>query len=455
MKRITLSMAFATVGLLGIFGRLGFAQATTRFYAEERKAGAPALRRFCETMLTGALLASASVALLAGLYFTWAPGGSSIYLRCMQLASLLVVVRVVSAVVLEMYRAPERVFTYATAQVVSRYGALILAVALLLWYEASARAVVLATVVVEGLVVLVCLGGFFRRGLITRLRFPWAVVASATTYGTPLTIAGSGSYILQYGDRFLIERFLNVGAVALYAVPYDLIQSFGEVLFGPLRTASMPVIYRIWAQEGPEATSRFGSRLATYVIAVAIPLFTLFWLVSRDLVLLFASSKYASSAALIPYLLPGIALDQLSFLLSWGLRVEKQTILAAVIAAAGGALNVMLNVLLLPRWGLTGAALATTISYAAMAVALYAASHAVLGLHLQYALIGKSVLATFIMAVCVHALGRFGWPPALGILCRGALGAATAATCMFALDRQLRVRVLLWVRPQLASVYAE
>ncbi|MCK6554772.1 lipopolysaccharide biosynthesis protein [Candidatus Binatia bacterium] len=442
-----LSLVLVTVTLIGAFGRLGFPQATTRFYATWRTRGRGALVEFCNAMLTGAVAGGVGAALVALALLSWLAGGNHAVIAPMRLALLVVVIRVAGAVIFEIYRASEDVWTFAVVQVLLRWAPVLLSIALLIAYQRSAYAVVLGLVVAEGVVTGASAVGLVRRGAITGLRWSRPATRAATAYGLPLTIVGAGSFLLQYGDRYLIGRFLGLDAVAIYTVPYDLATNLATMLFLPLQLATLPIAFRLWAEEGAESTARFTSQLLTYALAMAVPLGTLFLLLNRELILVFASEKYGTSASLTPYLLPGVLMDQLTFVAAFGLRVLRSTVAAAGITLAGAALNVALNLVLLPLLGLTGAAVATTLAYGAILVASYAYARQALVLHVHYRLILKSMLATAVMAVLVTLAARLCSSVFIDLLIRGTLGVAVVVLAMLALDRDLRTQALDRLRP--------
>lgn len=436
-----LNLVFASIAILLIIGQLGFPQATVRFYTEERRARR--LRNFCSNMLGGAFASGALVAIIAAVAIGWRTGEVE-YLRCMQLAGLVVVIRATLSVVLQLFRSEERVFAYSAAQVIGRYATLGLIGAFLLLHEGRAREVILATVIGEGVVLAVCVAELAARGNIGWPKISWPTIAAATTYGVPLAIGGSASFILDYGDRFLIQRFLGFDAVASYAVPYDLTQNLAAAVFAPIRLAAIPMIFRMWTSDGPEETSRFVSQLLTYMVALSIPLAVLFALMNHDIILLLASAKYSGSAALTPYILPGIFIGEMNFLIGAGLTIPKNTTVLALIILSGGLLNVLLNLLFIPLLGLVGAAVATTVSYTAVMAATFWKAQPVLRLRLRFAVIGKAIVATAVMVTLVRGLGPFSAERAVDVAARGILGAGVAAACMVILDRDIRERA--WVR---------
>jgi O-antigen/teichoic acid export membrane protein len=438
-----LNLTFATVGILALLGRLGFAEATTRFYYQYQQRGTQHLREFFGTMLAGSFLTATLVALGTVLALPWIVSDANAR-RCLQAASAVVVIRSVLGVIYQTYRAQERPLAFTGAQLAARYVSLAIVIALLLFQGLSTYGVILATVIGEGLVVLISIAEIGSRGALGQPRLSREHASAAFAYGTPLAVGLHAAFFLDYGDRFLIERFLGLGAVATYSVPYDIVSTLAAAVFGSLKMALMPVVFRVWETEGASATSELVSRLLTYSIALAIPAVALCIVTSEDLIVFLSSAKYSGAGALTAYLAPGVVLGELNFLVAAGLLLGRGTMTLGGLTVGCCALNLALNALLLPRWGLAGAASATTIAYAALMVATYRASRSTLALRVQPVVLAAAVLATGLMLLSLSMLGQVSGHPFVNLLVRGMVGAVIAALCISVFTPE--IRELAWMR---------
>ncbi len=128
----------------------------------------------------------------------------------------------------------------------------------------------------------------------------------------------------------------------------------------------------------------------------------------------------------------------MNFIAIAGLTIQKRTAVLAMNVCLAALFNLALNLLLVPRYGLAGAALATTVAYAALLAANYARSRSVLRLRVDGAIVGRSLVASAAMLLLVAHAGRAEWPVLLDVAVRGALGAAAIALCFWLLDVDLR-----------------
>jgi O-antigen/teichoic acid export membrane protein len=78
-----------------------------------------------------------------------------------------------------------------------------------------------------------------------------------------------------------------------------------------------------------------------------------------------------SGLIIVPIILFGYLFNGIYYILSAGMFIEEKSSYVPIITGIGAAINVCVNFLLIPVWGIIGAALATFASYFVMAVMVY------------------------------------------------------------------------------------
>jgi O-antigen/teichoic acid export membrane protein len=102
---------------------------------------------------------------------------------------------------------------------------------------------------------------------------------------------------------------------------------------------------------------------------------------------------YWSGLSIVPLVLLGYLFLGVYNNLLAGIYIEKRTGYLPAVTFLGAAVNVVANYLLIPSWGLTGAAFATFAAYAVMAVALYVVVHRIYPVPYEWARITKIGIA--------------------------------------------------------------
>jgi len=374
-----LGLVLTAVPIAAMLAGLGLGDATVRLYPEARARGDGQARRLCESLFGGGLalgLAAGALALLAA----GAAGRGPELARCLSIGAALVAVRIASSVPFQIQRAQERAWANAATQVAIRWLTTAAALALLLAGPRRPSSVLLATLIVEVLVALIAVADLWRAGVLVRPRLAREPLAGAVRYGAPLAVAAAAGVLLAYGDRFVIERLLGLDAVATYSVACDTARRLAETLLAPVQLAVVPVLFRLWATEGAATTARFASRVLTAMAAVALPAATLYLAISHEVIVLLGSAKYGDASELTPYLLPGVVLSTFQFVAAAGLALAKRTAILAALASLAAALEIGLDLALVPHYGLPAAAVSGSLAQVFLLTSAWYASRTTLPL---------------------------------------------------------------------------
>lgn len=223
----------------------------------------------------------------------------------------------------------------------------------------------------------------------TGLRFTDVpLLRKALQYGLPTVPHSVALFVLAAGDRIVVERSLGVGAVGRYEVAY-LVGSIGLAILAAFNNAWAPMIYgapesRRWAIL--EASSRDVLRIAAISaggLAVLAPFGLLIAAPDSYDVGLSTPVSAIVALALIPYV---VYLSSAHVIFHTG-RTRVLAWATPVVACV----NIVLNLVLIPIFGLAGAALATFVAYSIQAIAVRRAAQRVVRTSWDYAAISPQV----------------------------------------------------------------
>lgn len=209
----------------------------------------------------------------------------------------------------------------------------------------------------------VALGLWLARDTIA-LSFDPARLREMLAFSLPLVPSSLGVVASTYVDRYAIVRLLSLDDLGVYGVAFRLASVVGVAMAG-LLAAVAPLVYQ--HHHEPD-TPRQIARMFQWFLAITLPLIIFLGLFSPELVRWVAPDAYRAAAPLVVVLGTSILLAS-CYTFSPGLWIAGRTGRVAAIGLAGGALNFALNFTLIPRLGLIGAGLATTLSAGAACIA--------------------------------------------------------------------------------------
>jgi O-antigen/teichoic acid export membrane protein len=166
-------------------------------------------------------------------------------------------------------------------------------------------------------------------------------------------------------DQYMIGMFLDPAQVGLYAIAVNLgnlllkvPDAAGTVLFPRLAEAA--------EADAHAATSRVCRHTLFVTTAMALGLALFGGLAVRILY----GARYMGAVPPLLLMLPGVVMISLYLLLTRNFTSRNRQGVNIAAAATALTINVALNCVLIPRWGIAGAALASTASYSAAALIL-------------------------------------------------------------------------------------
>jgi O-antigen/teichoic acid export membrane protein len=198
------------------------------------------------------------------------------------------------------------------------------------------------------------------------LAFSLPRLAEALRFGLPKVPHGLLIQVQNLADRKILDLFVTRGEVGLYQMGYNFGQGvkFATSAFEP---AWGPFVY---AQLGQPEAKRTLARVASHVFAVFAGAALAVAVLGSDLLALLTprNPAFRAAAPVIPVVALAYLLHGVFLLTSIGIGIERKARYYPVITGAAAAANVAANFVLIPRVGMMGAAWATVLSYAVMAI---------------------------------------------------------------------------------------
>ena len=199
------------------------------------------------------------------------------------------------------------------------------------------------------------------------LRFHWHVFKQALSYGAKGYFANLIQFLNYRVDMLLISYFVGAAAVGYYSVAVN----FAEVLWyvpTSIGTILFPHVSRSSDSAANVVTARI-SRQTLILMAVASAGVAV--VAPRIIPAVFGPEFRPSILALL-YLLPGVLVFSLAKILGNDFSGRGWVVTNGIVSAIALAINVSLNLSLIPQYGINGAALASTISYSVATLVLLA-----------------------------------------------------------------------------------
>ena len=171
-------------------------------------------------------------------------------------------------------------------------------------------------------------------------------------------------WIINSSDRIMITAMIGAAANGIYAVAYK-VPSLLTTLSGVFNQAwSYSAIREENSRDKTEYHNQMYNKMVQTLTIITAGAFVLI----KPFLQLYVAPGYYSAWIYTPWLLIGFMFISLATFLSTSYTVHKDSLAFLLSSLLGAVVNVGLNFLLIPLWGVSGAAAATCISYIAVYV---------------------------------------------------------------------------------------
>jgi len=241
-------------------------------------------------------------------------------------------------------------------------------------------------------------------------------------FALPLLPKTYFTWAVNSGDRFVISMYLGGAEVGFYAVAY-LLSTFISLVRGAIGTVLYPTVCRLWDEGKHDETRRYLEHTIVYFLRVAIPASVGISVMAKPLLMLLATPEFvAPGGRCVPFIIAGYTIMGVGDIGGIVISLVKKTQILTLLMGIGAAINLLLNFALIPSYGISGAAVATLVAYAAMSVSQYVVSLRYLDCRIAWGPVLKVLIAAAAMGAIVHLYH----PAGLGeILVAVALGAGS------------------------------
>lgn len=197
----------------------------------------------------------------------------------------------------------------------------------------------------------------------SHLKFKYSIFRSGVSFSIPIIPAIMTAWVLNLSDRVFIERYFTFADVGVYSLGYN-IAGLVVLFAGSFGLAYGPVFFKLANSDNQEIARKSLSKYNhIYLIMVIFICFIISFFSKEGTFLLF-DEKYRDVCLFIPLISFSYLFSLARGITSRFFQQSKKMKENMYIAISAAIMNIILNFLLIPRFGVFGAAYATIISMA-------------------------------------------------------------------------------------------
>jgi O-antigen/teichoic acid export membrane protein len=358
-------VGFAAVLLLVDTGMISAAQRSFYDYSDDQTAQRRAALVTGLTITMSLSLAVAGAMTVLADPISSALFGTAAHADLVQIVGWTVPLATLATYMREVMRLRFHASRYVASSLVGAIGAAVTGVLAVTAFGAGISGVLLGLLVGNALAALY---GIAAAGGDLVGRFSIPELHRMMRYGGPLIPASFALWGLAFLDRVMLSQLSGFSETGQYGVGsrYAMVLMFCLTTF---LTAYGPFMLSLW-QDDPEAERQVRARLLSYITLGLVAAGLVLSLFARELTAILAP-RFDRSYQVVGVLSIGIVLFAIASVASMSIGLTRRTAYIGAYTVLATLVNVGLNLLLIPRWGMIGAATATASAYGLLALLFY------------------------------------------------------------------------------------
>jgi O-antigen/teichoic acid export membrane protein len=253
-------------------------------------------------------------------------------------------------------RARGRDLRYATWSIVRTALSATLAIVLVVGVHMGVRGVLLSALAAEAVLVVLLLpmiAGVLRGG--------WAgpEMRAQLGFGLSLVPAGLAGFVLDLSDRFFLKHYASMDEVGLYSLGYR----FGEIILFLVTAVQLAWPQFVFSNRRSERPQELYSYATTYYLGGMLFAVLGLSLLAPELITIMATPAFHAAAVVVPVIALCGLCEGLCSVGTVGIMLRRRPLVRSAGVIVAAAVNIGLNFLLIPRYGMMGAAWATLAAF--------------------------------------------------------------------------------------------
>jgi len=225
------------------------------------------------------------------------------------------------------------------------------------------------------------------------LFFSFTKFKSMLKFSLPLIPANVGTFILNYADRFILQKLATTAEVGIYALGYKFGYILPTLVMGPINMIWVPQMFELASKSDKKTIEKMFTYITLILIFCGLGLI----LFTKDAIRIMATPPFYPAYKVVSFVVLGYIFRGMASFFWDGIMIAKKTIYIGITVFVSALSNILLNIFLIPQFRAMGAAYSTAISFFIMFVLIFYFCQRVYSIKCEWGRISKiAVVSLFI-----------------------------------------------------------
>lgn len=220
-------------------------------------------------------------------------------------------------------------------------------------------------------------------------------------FAVPIIPMTMMTWVLSMSDRYVLVKYSGEASVGLYGIGNRFVTIINVFI------SSMSMAYTTFAfsnKDDPNAKYAFKNIFVAFSVMVSIVAFTIS-LFGREIVSLMADKSYGESYITFRDLMFSQLFYAMGTIVGYGIYFKKKSFYSLIAVTSAAIVNLVLNIILIPTYGIQAAAFTTLIGYVTQFALIYFFSQRVYRCDYGIIRVLMTVFLLYLVSLCFAAQG--------------------------------------------------
>ena len=309
---------------------------------------------------------------------------------------IMLLTRVTQSFILNYYRTFNKFNILSFINIIQSFSQIGLTLLFVLYFNIGLKGAILALILVQAFGIIGVLAHIIRSIGFTFNSNIKLKLKPYLKYSIPLIPEGILFWVINLSDRYVIVHLLNLTQAGIYSASYAMA---GAVTFFtvPIAYVLFPTISKLWENNDIVRTKKYIEASVKYFLLLAIPSTIGVCYLGPYILKSLTTSEFVTSRLLITLIVLGYVFWGLYQMIYYIVHLKEKTYLVPIFFGIIAILNLVLNFIWIPIYGIIGAALSTFISFTILLIVVVFLSRRWLPIEMDYKSILKSIISACIM----------------------------------------------------------
>ncbi|MCL0058163.1 flippase [Dehalococcoidia bacterium] len=226
-------------------------------------------------------------------------------------------------------------------------------------------------------------------------------IKSYLSFSVPMIPSGVLFWVINSSDRFFITHILSISEAGMYSVSHTL-GSLISLFWMPIGFVLFPMVSKLWEQKEVSKVRNYFEYSTKLFLTLAIPAAVGIYILSQPLIAILATPEFMVGGGLVFLIALSTVLLGLWQINAYIILLVEKTKWFPLIIGIAAITNAGINIVLIPKVGIIGAAISTIVSYFMLSAIGTVWARRAISYKIDFRFLSKVVVATLVMALCLR-----------------------------------------------------